>query len=277
MQKMRFQYRVSIMNENTLEEAWYIRLSRFSVFLYSSFLIILTFFILTSLIIFTPLKYYLPGYGGDIERLDAINKSIQIDSLLNHMELQAAYLDVIKGIVSGDITNDSVNVNDSVSLKERAEVLIEKSKAEKEFVDRYESEEKYNLSSLLGKETKKVYVFFKPVKGVISSSYDPKNKQYGVSVVTASHEAVVSVLAGTVIYTSYSFNYGWVIHIQHDDNYLSIYKYNTQILKKVGDTVKSGEVIAFTGNETEFKNENHFYFELWKQGQSVNPEDVIIF
>ncbi|GAB1415999.1 M23 family metallopeptidase [Paludibacter sp.] len=265
------------MNENTLEEAWFLRLSRFSVFMYTSFLIILTFAILTSIIFYTPLKYYLPGYGGEVERMEIIDKSIKIDSLLNHMELQAAYLDVLKGIVAGKITSDSMNLNDSVSLKERVEIQIEKTKAEKEFVNNYESAEKYNLSSLASKEAKKVYVFFKPVKGVISSSYDPRNKQFGVSILTAPHETVVSVLAGTVIYTSYSFNYGWVIHIQHDDNYLSIYKFNTQVLKKVGDVVKAGEVISFTGDETELKNDNHFYFELWKQGQSINPEDVIIF
>lgn len=79
MQKMRFQYRVSIMNENTLEEAWFLRLSRFSVFMYTSFLIILTFAILTSIIFYTPLKYYLPGYGGEVERMEIIDKSIKID------------------------------------------------------------------------------------------------------------------------------------------------------------------------------------------------------
>ena len=94
---------------------------------------------------------------------------------------------------------------------------------------------------------------------------------------TIPHETVMSVLAGTVIYTSYSLDYGWVMHIQHEENYLSIYKNNTQLLKKTGDYVKAGEIIAFTGEENEVKMGNHFYFELWQQGKPINPEELIIF
>ena len=277
LRKIRFQYRVSVLNENTLEESWHVRLSRFSVFLYASFFILITFFILASIIIYTPLKYYLPGYGSSDDRLEIIGKSMQVDSLLSQMEMQSIYLEVLKGIITGDIEHDSVQMSDTIPLKERAEIMLEKSKAEKEFVERYEAEEKYNLASLAYQEVEKVLVFFKPVKGVISASFNAQDKVYGISIVTAPREAVVSVLAGTVVYTSYSFTYGWVIHIQHEDNYISIYKHNTQLLKKPGDMVKAGEVIAFTGDEAEAKSGNHFSFELWKQGKPVNPEEVIIF
>ncbi len=277
LQKMRFRYRVSIMNENTLEEAWYLRLSRFSVFIYVSFLIFLTFTLLALVIIYTPLKYYLPGYGNPDERLDIINKTLQIDSLLHQMEIQSTYLDMVKGIVTGDLSKDSLLLSDSISLENRAEVLMEKSKAEREFVEKYEEEEKYNLSALVSKETKSVFVFFKPTKGVITSSFNPKEKAYGISMVTTPHETVVSVLSGTVIYTSYSLDYGWVMQVQHEENYLSIYKFNTQLLKKVGDYVKAGEAIAFTGDDRELKTGNHFYFELWQQGKAINPEEMIIF
>ena len=277
LRKIRFQYRVSVLNENTLEESWHIRLSRFKVFLYLSFFILLTFFVLASLIIYTPLRYYLPGYGSPNDRLEIIGKSIQIDSLLQQMELQSTYLDVLKGIITGEIENDSAYLADTVTLKERAEVLMEKSRAEKEFVARYEAEEKFNLSSLAFREVENVFVFFKPTKGIISSSFSMQDRQYGISMVTASNESVVSVLSGTVIYTSFSLSYGWVIHVQHQDNYVSIYKHNTMLLKKPGDMVKAGEVIAFTGESPENKSGNHFYFELWQQGKPVNPEEVIIF
>lgn len=274
---MRFRYRVSIMNENTLEEAWYLRLSRFTVFLYVSFLIFLTFAILALVIIYTPLKYYLPGYGNPDERLDIINKTLQIDSLLHQMEIQSTYLDMVKGIVTGNLNKDSLLASDSVSLKERAELMMEKSKAEREFIEKYERDEKYNLSALSYTESKPVFVFFKPTKGVITSSFNPKEKAHGISMVTSSHEAVVSVLAGTVVYASYSLDDGWVMHIQHEENYLSIYKHNTQVLKNPGDDVKAGEVIAFTGDDKELRTGNQFYFELWKQGKPVNPEELIIF
>ena len=68
-----------------------------------------------------------------------------------------------------------------------------------------------------------------------------------------------------------------MIQVQHEDNYLSIYKNNTRLLKKAGDKVKAGEGIAVTGEKAESKTGTQFYFELWKQGKPVNPEDVIIF
>ncbi len=233
--------------------------------------------VLASIIIFTPLRYYLPGYGGIGERMEIIQKSIQVDSLLHQMELQGKYLEVVKSIVSGELTYDSVAVNDTLSYKERAELLVEKSKAEKDFVSRYERDEKYNLSSLAAAENSRVLVFFKPTKGVISSPFDLQNKSYGISILTSPHETVVSVLSGTVIHTSYSFNHGGTIIIQHEENYISVYKQNSQILKKMGDSVKAGEVIAFTDDENGSGAKEHFQFELWKQGAPINPEELILF
>ncbi len=120
-------------------------------------------------------------------------------------------------------------------------------------------------------------MFFRPTKGVISSSFNMGEGQYGINIITSPNESVVSVLAGTVVYAAFTFDFGWVIQVQHEDNYLSIYKNNTRLLKKAGDKVKAGEGIAVTGEKAESKTGTQFYFELWKQGKPVNPEDVIIF
>ncbi len=276
-QKIRFKYKITVLNENTLEESWHVRLSRFSVFLLASLFTLITFLILTLLIVFTPVKFYLPGYVGSGDRTTIINEAMQVDSLLQEMSLQATYLDVLKSIISGEILNDSLPSLDSISLKERAEVLMEISKAEREFVERYEREEKFNLSALTTTDNPNVLVFFKPTSGIISSTFNLSEKQFGISILTPANESVVSVTKGTVVYTGFSFEYGWVIHVQHDDNYLSIYKNNTSLLKSPGDIVRAGEVIAFTGESVERKSGNHFIFELWKQGKPVNPEEVIIF
>jgi len=277
LQKVRFKYRVSVLNENTLEESWHIRLSRFRVFLFASLFLIITFLILASLIIYTPFRYYLPEYGSSGDRAAVINNSMHVDSLLQQMNLQATYLEVLKGIISGDIKQDKNLSSDTIALKERAEIIMEKSKTEKEFVEDYEEAEKYNLSSLSSREIENIYVFFKPTKGVISSSFNMEDKQYGISILTSANESVVSVLGGTVIYAAFTFDFGWVIQVQHEENYVSIYKHNTSLLKKPGDNVRAGEVIAFTGDSPDNKTGNHFYFELWKKGKPVNPEEVIIF
>jgi murein DD-endopeptidase MepM/ murein hydrolase activator NlpD len=245
--------------------------------MYASLLILITFIVLASLIVFTPVKYYLPGYNDSGNRSALIQESMMVDSLLQQMQLQGSYLKVVKSIITGDIHPDSLKSLDSIALKERAQILMEKSENEKDFVEEYENAEKYNLSSLSTKENENIFVFYKPVSGVVSSSFDPEENQFGISILTAPNETVASVLTGTVIYTAFTFDFGWVIQVQHDENYMSVYKNNTLLLKKQGDKVRAGEAIAFTGEDSSKKNRNQFFFELWKQGKPVNPEEVIVF
>jgi len=277
LQKLRFQYRVSVLNENTLEESWHVRLSRLSVLVYFSSLILITFILLTLLIIATPVKYYLPGFNEGGNRATIINESMIADSIKNEMELQTGYMNMIRSILLGNMKPDSVEQLDSAKVKEIAHDFAKKTKAEEEFVSEFESQEKYNLSSISAKQNQDIFVFFRPVKGVISSSFNLAEKQYGLSIITSTGETVQSVLSGTVIYSGFTFENGYVIQIQHEDNYVSIYKNNSRLLKKTGDTVRAGEGIAITGDETSAKNGNQFYFELWQMGKPVNPEDVIIF
>lgn len=276
-QKLRFQYRVSVLNENTLEESWHIRLSRLSVLIYGSSLVMVTFILLTVFIFTTPIRFYLPGYGDSGNRGRIISQSMFTDSLLNKIELQSGYLAMLKDIISGEIKVDSIVSLDSIQMVNTAKEYLDKSKKEKEFVEKFEREEKYNLTTIDSKSNENMYVFFRPTKGVISSTYNLSEMQYGISIITSPNETVLSVLAGTVVYAAFTFEFGWVIQVQHENNYLSIYKNNTQLLKKVGDNVKAGEGIAITGGNNRDKSGIQFYFELWKQGKPVNPEDVIIF
>jgi len=276
-QKLKFQYRVSVMNENTLEESWHIRLSRLSVLVYGSSLVLLTFIILTILIFTTPIKYYLPGYGESGSRGRIISESMYIDSLQHQVELQEGYLRIVRKIINGDIKPDSIASLDSTQLKETAHKYLEESKTEKEFIENFENEEKYNLATIGAETNENIYVFFRPTKGVISTSFNMAEKQYGINMITSPNETVVSVLAGTVIYAGFTFDDGWVIQVQHENNYVSMYKNNTRLLKKAGDNVRAGEGIAITGEAGQNKSGDQFYFELWQQGKPVNPEEVIIF
>ncbi|MDR3651492.1 MAG: M23 family metallopeptidase [Paludibacter sp.] len=277
IQKIRFKYRVSILNENTLEESWHVRLSRFSVFMLGSTLILFTFVILTILIFTTPISRYLPGYGDSGNRSSIIQESMRTDSLVQQVNLQEGYVDIIKGIITGKMSPDSIASLDSIALRKRAKVLMQKSEREKKFDEKFEQDEKYNLTSIDTKPTENTYVFFRPTRGVISSSFDLSEHQFGINMITSPNESVVSVLDGTVIYAAFTFDFGWVIEVQHESNYLSIYKNNTKLMKDVGDKVKAGECIAITGDASGKKNGSQFYFELWKEGRPINPEDVIIF
>ena len=99
IQKMRFKYRVSITNENTLEETWFTRLSRVSVLLYASGFFLFTFILLTLIIFTTPLRLYLPGYEDSGNRTAIVQQSMRTDSIQNELELMNAYIETLKSSI----------------------------------------------------------------------------------------------------------------------------------------------------------------------------------
>ncbi len=278
VQKMRFKYRVSVLNENTLIESWHVRLSRFSVILYTFFFTVITFLLLTILILKTPLRHYLPGYEDSGNRMEIIRESMRTDSLMDQMALQAEYLDMVKKVIAGEIKADVILSPDSLELVKKMTAITSKSKAEEAFSKNFEEEEKYNLM-IMGTDSKlneDSYVFFRPNRGTISSKFNLQQQLFGIQMATTANENILSVLSGNVIYAAYTLESKWVIIIQHANNYISVYKNNNQVLKKVGETVKAGETIAIGPDVTNNKSEQ-FYFELWRDGHVVNPEEYIIF
>jgi lipoprotein NlpD len=74
---------------------------------------------------------------------------------------------------------------------------------------------------------------------------------------------VKATLDGTVIFTDWTLETGYVIVIQHAGNLISVYKHNAVLLKHEGDFVKAGEPVAIAGNSGEITTGPHLHFELW--------------
>jgi hypothetical protein len=138
-ENLRFKYKLSILNENTLEEVWFIRLSRLRVYLLSFLLLVVLFFVNTFLLLKTPLKKYTPGYTNSDLRTELIQQSIKSDSLIKEFEVRQEYINAIKSLMIGDIKIDKILPIDSLALKEREKNFIEKSKKEKEFCENFET------------------------------------------------------------------------------------------------------------------------------------------
>lgn len=275
--RVHFKYRLSVMNENTLEELWKIKASIFSgivlLLIFASLLIAVT----SAIIIATPIRYYLPGYLDAEVREQAIRSAIKTDSLRKNLENQEVYIRNLHDVFTGKIQNiDSVKMVDTISISEN-DPLLQKSKAEREFVQRYEEEEKYNLSVLPTSITgaTESLVFFKPLKGLVVNKYNPLNDQYGITIKVANKETVSAVMEGSVMFSGYDINTGYTIQVQHKNGYVSVYRNNTSLLKKTGDKVRTGEAIAIIGKDKDV--EMFAQFELWNKGSSVNPEDYILF
>lgn len=275
--RMRFKYKLSFINEGTLEEVWSFRLSRLSAFVT---LIVFAFFLVSAtalLIIKTPIRNYLPGYLDVEIRKEIMQNALRADSLERMVAVQSLYLENMAGILSGTIALDSIRAVDSLT-QVQADYEIPRSKAEESFVKSYEEEEKYNLTVLDPNPVPTDGVFFyKPVNGVISAHYEADKRHFGIDLVAAPKESVLATLDGTVVFTGFDPNYGNVIQIQHRNGFLSIYKHNELLLKEAGDHVVAGEAIALIGNTGQLSTGPHLHFELWYKGNPVNPEEYIAF
>ena len=266
--KLRKQYRISVLDNNTLAEHMHIHLNGWGAIVVAAVLFLLTMGLFSLMILYTPIKNYLPGYSEDI-RHQLIEESTRLDSLGTSLELHRQYLDIIKQIMVGEVQTDTMQHVDSMFIITKEQLLEAKSEATQEFIAQYEAKEKDNLQLFYVANTTPVLSFFRPAHGVILQSFSEKEQRYGVLIQTPENENVTAVLAGTVMYVNYEIGNTYSMMVQHQ-NYLSIYRNITKVLKKVGDAVEAGETIAIMGNQP-------LMFELWQAGTAINPEEVIAF
>jgi lipoprotein NlpD len=274
-EKMRFEYKLSFLNENTLEEVFSFRLSRLTsiiiLFLFAVFLIAFT----SSIIIKTPIRNYLPDYLDSDIRQEMIQNALTSDSLETELAVQSRYLENIRAILRGDMEADEVPAIDSI--RDAREINLNRSERTSEFVKKYEDEEKYQLNGLTTSNGGESPMFYKPVKGMVSSTFNLREKHYGIDIASTPNESVLATMKGMVIFTGFDPNAGYVIQIQHPNGFVSVYKHNAKLLKSQGDEVSAGEVIALVGNTGKFSTGIHLHFELWLDGKPVDPSEYIIF
>lgn len=273
---IKFKYKLTIINENTLEEIVGIHVSKLnglSVLLTAFFII----FSITAVIIaFTPLRNYLPGYMNSEVRNQVVQNALKVDSLQQMLDKQNLYILNIQDIFSGKVDTDTIHSIDSLTNM-RTDSLMSRSQLEDDFRKQYEETEKYNLTTMEDEREINGLIFFRPTRGMISSPFDADNKHYGTDIAAKQNESVVATLDGTVILSTYTADTGYVIGLQHTRNFISFYKHCGSLLKNTGDEVKAGEAIALVGNTGSLTTGPHLHFELWRKGRPVNPEKYIIF
>lgn len=272
----KFKYRLTIINENTLEEVVNLHVSKlngFSVLLSALSVLFLTAALIIS---FTPLRNYLPGYMNSEIRAQVVENALKADSLQQLVEKQNFYIMNIQDIFKGEVKADTIHSMDSLTIL-RSDSLMERTQRETAFRKQYEENEKYNLTNITARTDADGLIFFRPTQGMISAPFDAKKQHLGTDIAANPGESVLAVLDGTVILNTYTAETGYLIEVQHSRNFVSVYKHCGSLLKKAGDAVKAGEAIAIIGHANKKNTGPHLHYELWHQGKAVNPEQYIIF
>ena len=272
----KFKYKLTITNENTLEEIVGIHVSKLNGVSVLLSAVTVIFLIASLIIVFTPLRNYLPGYMNTEIREQVVNNALRADSLQWLLERQRMYIMNIQDIISGNIKVDSVHTIDSLT-ETRTEELMERTQAEEEFRKQYEETERYNLTTIDNAQAITGLIFFRPTRGMVSSGFDANQKHFGIDIAASPNESVLATLDGTVILATYTADTGYVIQVQHSQNLISVYKHCGSLLKKVGDSVKAGEAIALVGNTGEKTTGPHLHFEICNRGRALDPSKYIVF
>jgi hypothetical protein len=101
LKRLRNRYRLVVMNDDTYEEVVTFKLSRLSVYIGLSTIFVVLVGLTVALIVFTPLKYYIPGYDDLKVGREYRNMKYRVDSLEKQVNYQAKYIDNIKRILNG--------------------------------------------------------------------------------------------------------------------------------------------------------------------------------
>lgn len=273
---IKFKYRLTIINENTLEEVANLRVSKLNGLSVLLSVLTVLFLVAALIITFTPLRNYLPGYMNSEIRAQVVGNALRADSLLQLVERQNFYIMNIQDIFRGDVKADTIHSMDSLTVL-RSDSLMERTQRETAFRKQYEETEKYNLTNITARTDADGLIFFRPTLGMVSAAFDAEKQHFGTDIAANPGESVLAVLDGTVILSTYTAENGYLIEVQHSRNFVSVYKHCGSLLKKAGDSVKAGEAIATVGNADENSTGPHLHYELWHQGKAVNPEQYILF
>ncbi|MBE0646955.1 MAG: M23 family metallopeptidase [Bacteroidales bacterium] len=281
--KLKWKYRLVIMHDQTLEERLTFRLTRLNVFIALGTITIILIFLTSVLIAFTPLREYIPGYTNVNLKKDLYELQLKTDSIEKDLVQKDLFIENLKRIVSGEeIVEDRALPRDTTARY--IDIQLTRTQEDSLLRAEIENQSKYSLYQIESAEmatqrrlTLGNMLFFTPIKGVVTNEFNADKQHFGVDIVSKKDEAIKSVLNGTVIISTWTVETGYVIGIQHQQGIVSIYKHNSALLKRVGDMVKAGEVIAIIGETGELTTGPHLHFELWSQGTPVNPQEIISF
>lgn len=274
-------YRLVIMQDDTFEEKLSFKLSKYNVFIALGFSIIALIFGTTFIIAFTPLREYIPGYA-DVKMDKEIRRLAHtVDSLDVMLRQKEEYMQNLKIILGGTIKVDSLPEKPENLTEVIKETNLAPSKEDSLLRLEMEEMDQYNLLTVEEKGAQATSIaslfFFTPIRGYIVNGFNARKRHFGIDIVAKENEPVKATLDGTVLYADWTLETGYIIGIQHYGGLVSVYKHNSALVKKQGEYVQAGEVIAIVGGTGEVSTGPHLHFELWHNGNPVNPREYMTF
>ncbi|MBD3583771.1 M23 family metallopeptidase [Flavobacterium selenitireducens] len=268
--------RLVILNEDTFEEIFSLRLTLMNVFVVATIGAVLIIFVTTYIIAFTPLREYIPGYASSELKKNATELALKSDSLQVALNKNEAYIRSIQRILTGDLDYAKLSKDSIIAAgMEIPQGPITASEEEQELRDEVAKEDKYNLFEKATAKTS--VVLFAPVQGSVTDKFNARQKHYAVDIAVPKNTPIKAVLNGNVIFADWTPSNGNCVIVRHNNGFISVYKHAAEVSVEQGDVVKTGEVVALAGSTGRESTGIHLHFELWKDGYPIDPEQFISF
>ena len=246
--------------------------------------------LLTALVLFTPLRNALLGYDPVILKHESRTHALRVAALEDSLRLQKQYLERLRLLITGQVALvEDENSKSMESLLEGeggvaiGEALHRASSAVPASPARIVLSTSTVVSTIESSEMVEVlqhglnFPLLPPVQqGVLTRGFEPVIAHYAIDIAAEEGSPVHAVGEGYVVFADWTQEGGYVIAVQHQGGYLTVYKHNRELLKQIGERVKEGEIIALSGNTGEITTGPHVHFELWRNGQALNPVPYFI-
>ena len=271
-------FRLALVDNQSHKQLFTVQFTKTSLFVTFVTILVTLCTLIFSIIAFTPVRTFIPGYPDARSKREAIQNAIKIDSLENVIYKWGLYSENLKRVLEGaaPVKIDSL-VNAGMNEAGRKTDLADIQRQDSLLREKVKEEEQFGIAAR-NKRTLPIegMHFFCPLKGVVSQGYDPISHPY-IDITAPAGSVVKATLDGTVIYAGWDDETGHTIQLQHEGDIVSIYRHNEKLLKKSGDKVTAGTSIALVGNTGELTSGDHLHFELWHKGEAVDPTKYINF
>lgn len=280
--KLKKPYRLVVLKEDSLEEVGSYRLTPLGLYVLFSSLFVGLSIVVALLIIFTPLKRWIPGYGEGSSHTEMVRLRSRIGEMEKQLLMQERYTESIRRMLTGDVTTTENEITGQTTLNDS---LLQ--------VSRIEEDEILRQSYLLGEGLPETagpvrestsasiplaqLLFTPPVTGEISAGFTPEDNHLGIDIIAPRNTPVKAAMDGFVVFSDWTLETGNSIALLHDNHVVTFYKHNSMLLKKAGQFVRAGEAIAIIGNTGTMTSGPHLHFEIWHKGKAVDPARYVRF
>lgn len=261
-------YRIALMDFETFSESRQYVFKPLTLLLAGLLAVLIMVGGTASIIIFTPLREYIPGYFRPEYTQDISVLQAELDELKKAVQNQEAVMPALQPLSDKDAQPQA---QEAISAVQSVAAPQQEAQAQQAAPQAPKPAATVMFNALKSMSSNALLTLYPPVRGTQSRSFSPAMSHYGTDLVAPENTLIQAATDGVVVFSDFSDRDGYIIAIAAANNVVTFYKHNSRLLKSVGSYVQAGEPIAIIGNSGENTTGPHLHFELWVGGKPVDP------